>query len=108
METQFDLLIGLGQDTLFAWGTGYIGAGEEWATFLPSLAGSEQPKLVKVGEGYYNETWPEALVFNLLEGDWKPTYNNAKKLRDLKNQFPSLFSLLSLSFPLLCLSHMCA
>ena len=48
METQFDLQIGLGQDTLLAWGTGYRWPGEEWATFL---AGSEKPRLVKVGEG---------------------------------------------------------
>ena len=39
---------------------------------IPSLAGSEQPRLVKVGKGHYNETWPEVFGFNLLEGDWKP------------------------------------
>ena len=31
----FDLLVSLGQDALFAWGSGYIEASEEWATFLP-------------------------------------------------------------------------
>ena len=48
---------------------------------MPSLAGSEQPRLDRVGEGagwtrwgkgHYNEMWPEALGFNLLEGDLKP------------------------------------
>ena len=39
---------------------------------IPSLAGSEQPRLVKVGKGHYNETWPEVFGFNLLEGDLKP------------------------------------
>ena len=35
---------------------------------IPSLAGSEQPRLVKVGKGHYRETRPEDLGFNLLEG----------------------------------------
>ena len=39
---------------------------------IPSLAGSEQPQLVKMGEGTLQETWPEAFDFNLLEGDLKP------------------------------------
>ena len=50
METQFDLLIDLGQDTLFAWGTGYIKAGRGMGN-VSSLTGSEQSRLVKVGEG---------------------------------------------------------
>ena len=49
METQFDL-IGLKQDTSFAWGTGYIASGCRVAD-IPSLAESEQLRLVKVGEG---------------------------------------------------------
>ena len=52
METQSDLLIGLGQDTLFAWGTGYMVAGGGVRNHhTPSLAGSEQPRLFKLGEG---------------------------------------------------------
>ena len=39
---------------------------------IPSLAGPEQSRLVKVEEGLYNETQPEAFGFNLLEGDLKP------------------------------------
>ena len=40
---------------------------------IPSLAGSEQPRLFKAwGKGHYNETWPESLGFHLLEGDLKP------------------------------------
>ena len=35
---------------------------------IPSLAGSEQPRLVKVGKGHCRETRPEDLGFNLLEG----------------------------------------
>ena len=31
----FDLLIGFRQDTLFAWGTGYMASGEEWETVFP-------------------------------------------------------------------------
>ena len=46
----FDLLIGFRQDTLFAWGTGYIKAGRGMGN-VSSLAGSEQPRLVKVGGG---------------------------------------------------------
>ena len=38
----------------------------------PSLARIEQPGLVKVGKGHYNEMWPEDLRFTLLEGDLKP------------------------------------
>ena len=34
VETQFDLLIGLGQGTLFAWEQVIWWPGEEWATFL--------------------------------------------------------------------------
>lgn len=33
-EAQFDLLIGLGEDTLFAWGQVIWWPGDEWATFL--------------------------------------------------------------------------
>ena len=40
---------------------------------IPSLVGSEQAKLLKVGKRHYTETWPEAFGFNLLEGDFKPT-----------------------------------
>ena len=36
---------------------------------VPSLAWSEQARLLK---GHYNDTWPEAFGFNLLEGDLKP------------------------------------
>lgn len=39
---------------------------------IPSLGGSEQARLLKVGAGHYKETWPEALGFNLLEADLKP------------------------------------
>ena len=50
VEPPFALLIGVGQDTLFAWGTGYMVA--RWGMgHIPSLAGSEQPGLVKVEEG---------------------------------------------------------
>ena len=61
VETQFDFLICLGQDTLFAWGIGYMVAG--WGMGdIPSLAGSEQPRLVKVVEG--------ALQWNMAKGFW--------------------------------------
>ena len=39
---------------------------------IPSLAGSEQPRLVQVGKGHENETCSEALGFDPLEGDWNP------------------------------------
>ena len=38
---------------------------------FPSLVGSEQARLLKVGEGHYNETWPEVFGFNLFERDLK-------------------------------------
>ena len=38
---------------------------------IPSLVGGEQPRLLKEGERHYNETWPEAFAFNLLERDLK-------------------------------------
>ena len=67
----FDLMIGFGKDTLFALGAGYIVTG--WGMGdIPSLAGWGCLRLVKVGKGHYNETWPEAFGFNLLEGDLKP------------------------------------
>lgn len=50
METQFDLLLGLGQDTLFACGTGYMVAWRGMGD-IPSLEEREQPRPVKVGEG---------------------------------------------------------
>ena len=50
MGTQFDLLLGLGWETLFAWGAGDLVAGRGMGN-TPSLAESEQPRLVKVGEG---------------------------------------------------------
>ena len=50
METQCDLLTGLGQDTLSAWGRAYMMARRGMGD-ISSLAGSEQPRLVKVGEG---------------------------------------------------------
>ena len=48
---------------------------------IPSLAGSEQPRLVKVGEGalLYNETLLEALGFNLLKGEVKPLTNRSQE-----------------------------
>ena len=66
----FDLLIGLGHDALFAWGTGSTAAGEEWATFL-LWQGVGSPGWSRRGKGHCNDTWPEALGFNLLEGDLK-------------------------------------
>lgn len=33
------------------------------------------PRWLKVGAVAYNETWPEALGFNLLEGNLKPVTN---------------------------------
>lgn len=50
VETQFDLLLGLGQDTLFACGTGYMVAWRGMGD-IPSLEEREQPRPVKVGEG---------------------------------------------------------
>ena len=47
METQFDLPIGLEQGEQVAWGTGYMVA----RGGVGSLAGSEQPRMAKVGEG---------------------------------------------------------
>ena len=67
----FDLLTGLGQDSLFAWRTGYIEAGEEWVTFLPQQ-GVSSPGCSRWGKGHYNETRPEAFGYNLLEGDLNP------------------------------------
>ena len=62
----FDLLIGFRQDTLFAWGTGYIERG------VMNKQHSCPTRLFEWGKGCYNETWPEAFGFNLLEGDLKP------------------------------------
>ena len=39
---------------------------------VPALQESEQAWLLKVGEGHYHETRPEAFEFNLLEVDLKP------------------------------------
>ena len=64
-------MIGLGQSTLFAWGTGYIKAGKEWYTFLLQQ-GVSSPGWSGEREGHYNETWPEAFGCNLFEGDLKP------------------------------------
>ena len=61
VENQFDLLFGLGEDTLFAWGTGYIEAGWGIGDIL-SMARSEQPRLVKVGE--------RALQWDMARGFW--------------------------------------
>ena len=36
------------------------------------LVGSEQLRLVKMGEGHYSETWLKAVGFNLAEGNLKP------------------------------------
>ena len=38
----------------------------------PSLAGVSSPGWSRWGKGHYNEMWPEAFGFNLLEGDLKP------------------------------------
>ena len=38
---------------------------------IPSLVGSEQPRLLKVGKEHYNETQTEDLGFILLERDLK-------------------------------------
>ena len=46
---------------------------------IPSLAGSEQPRLVKVGKGHCRETRPEDLGFNLLEGH--ETYDHCRELQ---------------------------
>ena len=62
----FETIFSHSEDTSFAWGIGYTEAG------IPSLVGSEQPRLFKVGKRHCNETWPEALWFNFLEGDLKP------------------------------------
>ena len=70
VETQFDLLIGLGQGTLFAWEQVIWWPGEEWATFLLQL-GVNSPGWSTWGKGHYNEIQPEAFRFNLLEGDLK-------------------------------------
>ena len=67
----FDLLTGFQQDTLFAWGTDYIEAGWGMGGIL-SQVGSEQPRLLKVGEGALRWHMAEAFGFNLLEGDLKP------------------------------------
>ena len=67
----FDL-IDLGQDTLFAWGTGYIEVGRGMGD-IPALPGSS-----RWGKDRYNEIWPEALGFNLLGGDLKPVTNKSR------------------------------
>ena len=45
--------------------------GEELETFLLQQ-GVSSPGWSRWGKGHYNETWPEAFGFNLLEGDLKP------------------------------------
>ena len=63
----FDLLISLGQDTLFAWGTGYMEAGRGMGN-IPSLVGSEQPRLLKVEEGTLQWALARDFGLHLLEG----------------------------------------
>ena len=57
----FDLLVGLGQDNLFAWWRDYIVVGWRIGN-IPSLLGSEQPKLVMLGE--------EAWQWGMARGFW--------------------------------------
>ena len=44
-------LIGFWQDTLFAWGIGYIEASEEWVTFLPRLAVQGEGRRITMRQG---------------------------------------------------------
>ena len=53
-ETPLGLLIGLEQETLFAWGTGYMVARGEWATFLLQQ-GASCPGWARWGKGHYND-----------------------------------------------------
>ena len=57
----------------------------------PSLLGSS-----RWGRGHYNETWPEAFGFNLLEGDLKPIaipplFLRAKSLAPLNTLLMSIY-----------------
>ena len=57
METQFDLLLGLGEETLLAMGSRLYG-GQKWATFLPQQ-GVSSPGWARWGKGRHHEIWPE-------------------------------------------------
>ena len=67
-----DLLTGFMQDLYLHRKQVIQRQGGEWEFSFPSLVGIELPKLLKVREVHYNETWPEAFGLNLLEEDLKP------------------------------------
>ena len=51
---------------------------------IPSLVGNElnSPGYSKWGKGHYTKTGPEALGFNLPEGDLKPTTSPVENLHN--------------------------